>query len=163
VAKNVKVIDRGWKRIQKEFKKVSDGEAVTIGVQGNAATEENEGITNVRLGAIHEFGTDDGRIPERSHFRSTFDENVKKYEKELVDAAKRITAGESFEGELILLGEMARKDILDKIKSNIPPPLAQSTIEQKKGETTALINWGIYWNSISWERTTIDRVDRSGL
>lgn len=158
--KNVKVIDRGWKRIQKEFKKVSDGEAVTIGVQGNAATEEHEGITNVQLGAIHEFGK--GNVPERSHFRSTFDENVKKYEKELVNAAKKITAGESFEGELILLGEMARKDILNKIKSNIPPALAEETIAQKQGETTALINTGVYWNSISYERKKLSEVDRSG-
>jgi hypothetical protein len=162
--KNVKVIDRGWKKIQKEFLRAADGEAVTIGIQGDKALkDEHDGLTNVRLGAIHEFGTDDGRIPERSHFRSTFDKNVRKYSDELVDAARRISSGESPIGEMILLGEMARKDILDAIKKGIRPRLKPATIARKRGETTPLINWGIYWNSISYEKTTLDKVDRSGF
>jgi hypothetical protein len=149
----VKVIDRGWKRIQKEFKKASDGEGVTVGVQGSEAQEsssEHGDLTNVQLGAIHEFGK--GRVPERSHIRSSFDENLRKYEKLLWEVAREITEGDSFEGELLLLGEMARKDVIDKIKSSIPPPLKESTIRRKRGETTPLIDTGAYWNSISSKR-----------
>ncbi len=163
MAKQVKVIDRGWKKIQKQFAKNTQGEAVLIGVQGNAATEQDPqhgNLTNVQLGAIHEFGK--GNVPERPHFRTTFDENQKKYQKELENMAKRISDGASIEGELLLLGEMARKDILDKINSQIPPPLAEATVEQKAGEQTPLINTGIYRGSISSVRKKLTEVDRSG-
>lgn len=54
MAKNVKVKDRGWRRINKAFKSL-DGWEATIGAHGDAGKHKG-GIDNVALTAIHEFG-----------------------------------------------------------------------------------------------------------
>jgi len=150
-------IDRGWLRIKKNAKKLADVRA-TVGVQGDKAMEMREGgITNVQLATTHEFGSPIGRVPQRSFIRSTFDEREKRYRKALEKIAKSTTlTPERVRGELRLLGEQYRADIIDQIRSNIPPPLSQVTIDLKKGETTALIDTGQLMRSIdvqvSWER-----------
>lgn len=137
-------IDRGWKRIARRARqpKVS----AKVGIQGPEAMAPREGgVTNVLLGLVHEFGSE--RVPERSHFRSTFDEKRKVYQEELDRIARAMLDGARLKGEMLLLGEEYRADVLDKIRSSIPPPLAAITVERKGGETT-LIDTGQYINSI---------------
>jgi len=148
----VKVIDkdRGWKNIKTQLLFLVDGRTVVIGIQGDDANEAREGgMTNIKLGNIHEYGTDDGKIPARSFLRSTFDANNRKYLKAINRISKNIFGGVNPLGQLMLLGEVARADVLKTIKSKIPPPLAESTIAHKKGETTPLIDTGQLFNSIS--------------
>lgn len=141
--------DRGWMRIKRNIKKLPPLRA-TVGVQGDKALEAREGgITNVELATTHEYGAPTSSIPQRSFIRSTFDEREKRYRKELDQIAKDKTlAPERVRGELRLLGEQYRADIINKIRSNIPPPLSPLTVERKKGETTALINTGQLLRSI---------------
>jgi len=130
------------------------GRAALVGIQGEKGAEDRgEGLTNAELATIHEFGAKNNRPPERSFLRSTFDENQQEYKKELDQIGKDFFDGKlppaRVDGELLLLGEEYRSDIIEKIRSGIPPPLAESTIEEKGGEETPLIRTGQLWNSIT--------------
>lgn len=151
-------IDRGWKRIAKRARQPKVSAKVGIQAPEAEATRKG-GITNVLLGMVHEFGSE--RVPERSHFRSTFDEKQKDYQAELDRIAQAMLDGARLKGEMLLLGEEYRADVLDKIRSSIPPPLADVTVERKGGETTPLIDTGQYLNSIRVVVTTGEAGGRS--
>jgi hypothetical protein len=133
----VKVIDRGWnKLIKKFFGLKSSGKAVAVGFQGSEAeieSPEHGGLTNVELAAIHEFGTKNGRIPARPMIRQTFDKNQNKYDTEM----KKISAkffdphNVSIDGELLMLGQDFRTDIIQAVVNDEFQPWADSTQLQK--------------------------------
>lgn len=144
----VKIIDRGWKKIGKSLDKFARGKVAAVGIQaGEADIERGEGATNVLIGVVHEFGSVNN--PERSHMRSAFDENKNTYQKLLDKIATGVFSAKEVEGELLLLGEKYRKDIIDKIRSGIAPPLAESTIAAKGGGTTPLWTTGQYINALT--------------
>lgn len=147
----VKVIDRGWNDIKKQLQEYSDGKVAAIGIQGQKAAGDHGGITNAELGAIHEYGSQDGKIPERSHLRSTMADEEKANEKKLKDiATKRIFDGKSADGDLFLLGEEMRAKVINKIKGGLQPPLAETTLAGR-GEGPPLWDTGQYLNSITSE------------
>jgi hypothetical protein len=139
---SLKDIDKGWKGLMAEAHKLASekGMHAKAGILGQKALEEHpaeEGgapLTNVRLGAIHEFGA--GRVPERSFIRDTFNLNRLKYFAEL-----RALVGRWFDrkGKLPLrraLGLMALRMSSDQQRrilegAGIPPPNAPATIEKK--------------------------------
>ncbi len=149
----VKVIDKGWNAIVKELKKVSTGGGLVaaVGIQGADASKDHGGITNAELGAIHEYGSQDGRIPERSHFRSTLIDEESMLTKAMKDVANEVYQGRDPEPELRMAGEMYRGKVLQKIKSGIEPPLADSTLASGRGTGPPLLDTGQYWNSIITE------------
>jgi len=144
----IKVIDRGWKRIHEELKNIPY--EVAVGIQGAGASIDRDGITNVQLGSIHEFGSENGVIPQRSFIRSTVSENNDAYKKQLQEIIKNVTEkNKKAVGELMFFGDKVKLDIVQMIKDIIPPPLTDETVARKKGETTPLIDTGFLWNSIS--------------
>jgi phage gpG-like protein len=135
MAQQIKVIDRGWSKIVRELTKAKNGKAAAVGFQGDKGeiTSPDHGdMTNVELGAIHEFGTRDGRLPERPMIRQTFDGNVSKYKKEMDRIGKEITAGKNVEGELLLLGEEFKNDIMKSVRNDEFAGWAESTIAAKE-------------------------------
>ena len=142
----IKEKDRGWKRF---IVKTKGRPSVAIGIQGEKGNQDRDGLTNVMLGTIHEFGT--ANIPERSFLRSTFDENYKKYIQEYNALFTKAIASGDLKGNLMLLGEKVRSDVLKKIKSKLQPALSAATIAKKGGEDTPLIDTGQMWNAISVE------------
>jgi len=137
MAEQVKVIDRGWEKIKKEASKLLKGKAVSVGWQGTEAGIDHEGMTNVEVASIMEFGTKDGKIPERPMFRSTYEENKQKYDKEIEKIAKGFYKDGTVEGNLLVLGEQFKSDIISKVKSNPFQEWAESTREQKEREGKA--------------------------
>jgi hypothetical protein len=151
-----KVIDRdlGYKRISRLWRKLSRaGVTVDIGIQGPKASEDKKPkakLNNVEIATVHEFGTRNGRIPQRSFMRSTFDENKRKYEKLMSNAADRVIFEKiDPEAAFAIPGEAHRTDVIRKIDAGIPPPNAPSTLKRKRGGTTPLINFGQLKGSIS--------------
>jgi hypothetical protein len=119
------------------------------GVGGQAAPGSN--LTMAELAAIHEFGAPRAGVPERSWLRSTADAKRREWlallERTLTLAVRgRIDVGAALE----LVGQRAVADVQKKIRSNIPPPLAQATID-RKGSSVALIDTGRFVQSISYE------------
>lgn len=128
----VKIVDRGWNKIKKNvFKIGSIGKAVSVGWQGSEAGIEHEGMTNVELASIMEFGTKDGTIPPRPMYRQTFDQMQQSYWGELGSITKKALGGQDVDGLLLLLGERFRSDIIRAVKGNQFKPWADSTREQK--------------------------------
>ena len=124
----VKVVDRGWDKLRRTMSSrrlsAKGGRAASVGIQGNEAAEEHGDMTNVEVGMIQEFGSKDGEHPpERSHIRSTLDQHQKKYQRELDRIAGVGFDGKEMEGELILLGEQYRGDIINKIRAGIGEPV----------------------------------------
>lgn len=145
-----RVVDRdlGYRKVVKNLKAMGrkGGVSVLVGVRGK------EGAEQVLIAAVNEFGSSDGRIPERSYLRSTVDENRDRYLKAL-EAASR--AGEAqgpgtLTRELGKVAQVAVGDIQRKIRDLDTPPNAPSTI-RKKGTDNPLIDTGRLRQSIDWE------------
>jgi hypothetical protein len=155
-----KVIDRGWNKIQKNASKLAGGIAASVGVQGTKAGQtsvEHGGMTNAELGAIHEFGTRNKLIPERPHFRTTFDENVQSYQRKLDKIGRDFFGGQgNVKGGLLLLGEDYRRDIIERIQAGQLRELAESTKKDRRqkqrgrgAELIPLLVTGQYINALS--------------
>ncbi len=67
---SVRDIDRGWKKIQREMSEFGQHDVIVGWIEGKRdarsgdADGASSGINNATLAAVHEFGTNDGRIPE---------------------------------------------------------------------------------------------------
>lgn len=140
----VRVNDNRLRRFTKRLKSLTEGITVTVGVQGKEATEDYEdGPSVAQVARVHEFGYPEGNIPQRSYMRATYDENREKYRRLIVKGSRDTMLGKmkSRQG-MFIAGETYRKDIIKRIKSNIPPPLKQATID-RKGSSVALIDTGM--------------------
>lgn len=139
----VKEIDHGYNKIKQRVQDTARKLPVAVvGVQGVAGQEiREEGMTNAYLASIHEFGTRDKRVPERSFMRSTFDEKIGEYQRWLDKLAKIFYSNKPFpgggklEGQLLILGEKFRGDIIKKIKTKIGPPLKEATKRARASKT----------------------------
>lgn len=123
---------------------------VTIGIHKDAGKYE-DGTDVVEVALWNEFGT--RNIPERSFFRSTMDENVSKINAWREAAVDKILRGGSVEEALRDIGFKIMVLIQNKIKSNVPPPLAPSTVrakEEKGRPPVTLIDSGLMLRSVSF-------------
>jgi hypothetical protein len=91
--------------------------------------------------SANEFGTQDGRIPERAFLRKTFDDD--NAIREVFDFGAQIydKTGD-IKGMLKAMGLKLVAEIQKSIDSNIPPPNAPSTIKAKGGKNKTLIDTG---------------------
>lgn len=132
-----KIVDRdlGWKELLQRTREVKNS-YVEVGIfdSGKGAEDRGGGLTNAELGTIHEFGTDDGRIPSRSFARSTFDEK----RQELINLGQKLigaVVGGAMETKsaLDILGATLATEMKKKITTGppLPPPLAASTMKRK--------------------------------
>jgi hypothetical protein len=126
-----------------------DGKAVLVGLQADGTTGD-KGVLVAHYGAINEFGSANGHVPERSFMRSTFDNTVGK----LNDLRTRLVDG-VIEGKIDartagnLLGEQHQQDIQKTITSGVPPPNAPGTIK-RKGSSGTLRDTMLMHNSIRY-------------
>ncbi len=154
----IKDTDKGYAELRAMLRKVAkDRPYVVAGIRGQAGaqTYQSEGggdaISLVEIAAVHEFGSQDGRIPERSYMRSTFDARRDDYERGLRKALKSVVAGEAdIDVELGRLGLVVSGDIQETIATLTDPPLAEYTIK-KKGSSKPLIDTGRLKQSIDHE------------
>lgn len=130
--------DRGWKRVFAAAYSVARSKSVVrVGVLDEGAGAETEpggDLTVAEIAAVLEFGTEDGRIPERSFVRSTFDEQRTTLEA----LAARLLQAVVFHGlpedvALGQLGALLASAIKAKVTSGqgVPPPNAPSTMLAK--------------------------------
>jgi hypothetical protein len=154
MAEQVQIKDRGWKKLGEFFKKNAKGKSVAVGIQGDEAQAVDPAhgeMTNVAIGAIHEYGTSDGTIPERNHWRSTFDENQDMMQKEL-DRLAGMTFDDpsqgTIEGGLIVLGEEFKTKVIKKIQNGELQELSERYVQVKTpAGSPPLLKTGQYINS----------------
>lgn len=167
MSSNVKVIDRGWNKFKKEWERLTTTMYVDVGIQGDEADEDHDGIKNVQVAAAHEFGFEN-HPPKRSFLRSTFDENQKEIIEEIANNVSKMMLGKM--DEVKAFGRPAERFIgmiKRKIRAGIKPKLRPSTLAARlrktrgkklkaikegsaKQQATPLIDTGQMINSITW-------------
>lgn len=161
---SVRVTDKdlGWKAFfQNVADMVRDQKKIKVGVLEDSAKGSvpvaGGSITMAELAVVHEFGTEDGRIPARSFIGSTFDEqrdNLLTVSKNLVKDC--LFAKQTVDGALEILGAQLVEAVKDKINSgDITPPNTESTIE-RKGSDTPLLDTGALRDAVSYKLSDKD-------
>jgi hypothetical protein len=137
--------DLGFKSVMDDAKKLASEPFVKVGVLGKSGSEL------ATYAGANEFGTRDGRIPERSFIRSTMDQNRFTLFQQAERFLAQITAGSMDPKQALgLLGEFIRGQIVSKITTLQDPPNAPSTIA-RKGSANPLIDEGRLRQAIAWE------------
>jgi hypothetical protein len=146
----VKDIDRGWAKLKAEMRRTNSNTVVAVGVQGPEATAAREdGINNATLASVHEFGSGDGRIPERSFIRATIDTHKDKYRELSRKLGIRVIEGKLTTWTALgLLGERVTADIKRRIQRGIDPELKEKT-KERKGSSKQLIHTKVLLGSIT--------------
>lgn len=136
------------KKLVKKLKKLRNA-GVDVGFLGGERHREVPEATVAEIATIHEFGSDDGKIPERPFMRNT----VKKHKNYVSLLARE--SGKVFEKRqssstmIAKMGETVRSDMIQEIAGGNFTPLADSTV-RAKGSSKPLIRTGFMWNSITW-------------
>ncbi len=114
-------------------------------------------ITYAEIATVHEFGSADGAIPERSFLRSAFDENREKISKALERELLKIVDDAVREGSTRLVyralgrvGARVTGMVQAKIRNGPFVPNAPMTIARKKSDKP-LIDTGRLRQSIDFE------------
>lgn len=149
-------VDKGWNALRQSMKSLEQNKSyVKIGVldDGKGAEIRDGGLSNAEIAAIHEFGSADGRIPERSFVRSTWEAKESEYLAMMKKLVRGVYEGKmSVEKALNVAGARIANDIKNRVTQGpgIPPPLAASTIA-RKGSSRPLIDTGRMINSLAWK------------
>lgn len=147
----VKDVDRGWKAMLKSLVSIQKSE-VRVGYFSDKDNARPDGLSNVDLAAIHEFGAPSRGIPERSFIRSTVDANRDAYVNFLKKALNSAMAGErgpawAFE----VLGQKVVADIRNRVTqgAGIPPPNSPKTVALK-GSSRPLVDSGLMLKALTY-------------
>lgn len=134
--------------IEALVKRVKTPGTVDVGII-DAGQHASGDATVAQIGMWNEFGTE--RIPERSFFRSTVQEEEKHIVSLQRKLLKSISDGKiTTDKALALLGEFLSDKIRRKIVALNEPPNAPSTIKAK-GSSNPLVDTGQLKNSVTYE------------
>jgi hypothetical protein len=167
-AKQFRTTDRptsAGKHFNRQVKKLRKGPSVKIGVTQKAFDDEKRGSTGTftlgEVAVVNEFGTADGRIPERSFIGWTHDEHRNRMIRLINDLRHEVLARRmSTSRALGIVGAEMQKLIKDRIVELKHPPNAPSTIIQKTRAGNVgdnpLVNTGQLLSRILWEKHGIN-------
>lgn len=148
--------DNGWRELMTRWALNTGDLTVVVGFLRSSAFhkkkhEKDKPITVARIAAIHEFGSLDGTIPERSFMRSSIDENLVKLTKLLKKLSGLVIDGRMQKKQALgLVGQNIADAMKAKIRTGRFEPLAESTIKAK-GSSKPLIDTGQMINSIEFD------------
>lgn len=159
----MQIVKTGWNRLQRALalnSKAAQESHVKVGIiaskGGNEPHDASSGISLIEMMAIHEFGSPEAGIPQRSSIRSTFARGD--VHNELRELAAKVTTkvihGMSLGQGLGLIGAWGVAKIKDTIKTRqTTGPESQanapSTI-RKKGSNLPLVDTARLMNALSW-------------
>lgn len=145
----IKDTDKGFLAIKKALLSLKKKE-IKVGILEGAGKNAKTGTLIVDYAIANEYGT--SKIPERSFMRSTYDEKQQEWNKTLDKIVSSVVEGNinDIEQKINFVGVQMVNDIKEKIDSNIPPLLAETTIK-RKGSSRTLIDTGIMRASITYK------------
>lgn len=150
------IIDRdlGFTDLLDAFDEMEEGVVVEVGVpadKGAFVYRAEGGVGGAPLilvASANEFGTSDGRVPERSFLRSTVDEERDRFTEILTRGIGQVIDGKKTPQEVLdKLGLDAVARVQRKIDNLKEPPNAASTIRKKKS-SNPLVDTGQLKQSI---------------
>jgi len=144
-------VDRGYRALVAQFKKRKNGPNVTVGIQSTeAGISRGVGFSNAALAAVHEFGSKDGTIPQRSFIRSTADRERSTINKLLDRAVRAVDTPGGIERGLGITGEKVVSEMKGTIDNSIDIVANLPATIIAKGSSRPLIDTGVLKNSITW-------------
>ncbi len=148
VVKSMSTVTDGVKEWTNVIKGI-DSKNVLVGVIGTTDGERG----NAMLMAVHEYGTEDGKIPERRPIRLTMENNSAKYAQRFQQAIDKALRDEiDIDTALRSIGEECAGDVKITVMNGLTPPLAPSTVRARKNKSdTPLYDTGELVNSITYE------------
>lgn len=142
MARSGRTIEKGRYQKTRKALKALDGMRLDVGYLSTVPGLDSK-FTLPEIAAIQEFGSKNGRIPERSFMRTTFDKFTKFYSKGFIENGFLVALGKMTpELALRMVGEDYKSDVVNKITGIRQPPNAPRTIA-KKGFDNPLIHHGI--------------------
>ena len=147
--KHVKDDRREQRRLEKLLQKMAKAPHVAVGILQDEPASENFSLLD--LAVTHEFGSKDGRIPQRSFMRATCDAKRDAHFGLISRLQQKIIEGRVGIGQALgTIGSVIEKDIVQSINAGIAPQLKPATIKRKKS-SKALIDTGRLKGSIAHE------------
>jgi hypothetical protein len=143
---------RGGNNLAKKLKKIQDRltskKRVLVGIPASSGVYE-DGAPLAVIGAVQEFGSADGRIPERSFLRVPLHQNTDNIKKGFSSLAGKVSRGEISAFQMLdQIGARAAGYCKEAIEAGIQPANAPSTVK-RKGSATPLIDTGVLRNAIT--------------
>jgi phage gpG-like protein len=136
-------------RLEKIIAKMAQKPHVAVGILQDEKVDEK--FSMVDLATVHEYGSKDGRIPQRSFIRSTCDAQQKKHTTIIHKLQSKVIAGAlTIKQALGQLGEVVSKDMVQTINRGISPEV-KSTTKKRKKSSKPLIDTGRLKGSITHE------------
>ncbi len=121
---------------------------VLVGLPAGSGVYE-DGAPIAVIGATHEFGSADGRIPERSFLRVPLRQNRDNIKKGFAALAGQVTRGEISAFQMLdQIGARAAGYCQEAIETGIQPANSPETIA-RKGSATPLVDKGILKSKIT--------------
>lgn len=140
------VIAQSLMDIQKRY---ATNKEVAVGLPADSGSHP-DGMSMVRLGAIHEFGAPRSGIPERSFLRVPLRAAQKELGNIFAKLMKQVADGElTFDQALNQIGAKGASISQEAISAGIAPANAQSTVDSK-GSSKPLIDTGALRQAITW-------------
>lgn len=136
--------------IEKALKDFMTDKYVTIGIHEDAGMHDDSDITNAQLGAVQEFGTDNGNIPARPWLRPGVESGNEEYLNIITDA---IENDQPLEQALEVVGVVAVAKVQQYMIDLKSPPNAPQTIA-RKGSSNPLIDTGSLKSSVTHKVTS---------
>lgn len=154
---SIRVDDRAYRAL---MQRLGSGDmfvkAGVLNSQGGGAPEGGSDLTVAGVAFVHEFGSSDGRVPERSFIRRTCILREREIAAMQADLAAQVLEGNlTMERAHDLLGAFVAGEIKKLVAEgeHIPPELAESTVE-RKGSTRPLVNHGQMVGAVGHEVST---------
>lgn len=143
---------RGGNKIAQKLKQIQDRamakRRVLVGIPAGSGNYE-DGAPIAVIGAVQEFGSADGRVPERSFLRVPIRQNQDNIRKAFRSLTGAVTRGEITAFQMLdQIGARAAGYCQEAIEAGIMPVNADSTIK-RKGSSTPLIDHGILKGAIT--------------
>lgn len=136
--------------IEKALKDFMTDKFVTIGIHEDAGAHDDSGISNAQLGAVMEFGTDNGNIPARPWLRPGVESGNEEYLKIITEGMEdQQPLGQSLE----IVGLVAVGKVQQYMVDLRSPPNAPQTIA-RKGSSNPLIDTGSLRQSVTHKVTS---------
>jgi phage gpG-like protein len=141
--------DRLGTKLRQIRERLQKNSGVLVGLPAGTGSYE-DGAPIAVIAAVHEFGSADGRIPERSFLRVPLRQNAEGFKKAFQAMIPKVVDGEMTMHQVMSqLGARAVAVSQEAISDGIEPANAESTIA-RKGSSKPLIDTGALRQSITF-------------